>query len=334
MATQSGTYDFKGQKDAHDDAAKKATDYLTTVDSTGLMVHPSSDSTTGWKISSAIELLKSGVSYLKMWLDGSTPKVRIGKSDAANVLISSSSTKFHGSDGSTQLVEISTNNNRPMLRIGDSSHNGMIVISTNSSINDGVTTYYEIIDTQMVTNAANHESEVCLSATSQSGDVSLTVSTHDATAGDAHVIIGPEFADFGDLNIRTEGYVIGSYFGEIGARVTQDQSTAVSMANATYTNICSVSLDAGTWIIEANAQFASNATGRRIALLTTTSGGSGATDLRQTGVTANAVNGTVTYLHTGATKVYTATTTLYLVGYQNSGSALNTYGCITAVRIK
>jgi hypothetical protein len=48
----------------------------------------------------------------------------------------------------------------------------------------------------------------------------------------------------------------------------------------------------------------------------------------------NAVSGGTTYIHTGCTKVLTATTTIYLVGWQNSGGALNTYGCITAVRIK
>ena len=120
----------------------------------------------------------------------------------------------------------------------------------------------------------------------------------------------------------------------VGDRVTHDQSAAVSMATSSYTNITSVSLAAGTWVIEATAQFASNATGRRYALLSTTSAGQSATDLRQTASTANAVSGAGTYLHVGATKVFTATTTLYLVGWQNSGGNINTYGCITAVRIK
>lgn len=121
--------------------------------------------------------------------------------------------------------------------------------------------------------------------------------------------------------------------GGLGSRVTKDQSTAVSMANSAYTNICSVSLSAGTWVIEANAQYANNATGRRIALLSTTSAGSSATDLRQTSVTVNANSTGGTYIHTGCTSVFTATTTLYLVGWQSSGSSLSVYGCITAVRI-
>ena len=121
--------------------------------------------------------------------------------------------------------------------------------------------------------------------------------------------------------------------GGLGSRVTKDQSTAVNMATSAYTNICSVSLSAGTWVIEANAQYANNATGRRIVLLTTTSAGSSATDLRQTSVSVNTNSTGGTYIHTGCTKVFTATTTLYLVGWQNSGGNLSVYGCITAVRI-
>ena len=120
----------------------------------------------------------------------------------------------------------------------------------------------------------------------------------------------------------------------VGDRVTHDQSTAVSMANGAWGDVCSISLPAGTWVIEATVQFASNATGRRYAAISETSATASATVQRQTAMSANAVSGAGTYLHTGATKVYAATTTVYLLGWQNSGAALSTYGCITAVRIK
>lgn len=120
----------------------------------------------------------------------------------------------------------------------------------------------------------------------------------------------------------------------VGDRVEKDQSTTVSMANSTYANICSISLPAGTWVIEATAQFANNATGRRFAFISATSASSSGSDIRQTGANANAVSGSSTLLHCGCTKVLTATTTIYLIGWQNSGEALSTYGCITAVRIK
>lgn len=120
----------------------------------------------------------------------------------------------------------------------------------------------------------------------------------------------------------------------VGDIVTKDQSTTVSMPNSTYSNICSVSLAAGTWVIEATAQFANNATGRRFAFVSATSASSSGSDMRQTGANANAVSGSSTLLHCGCTKVLTATTTIYLVGWQNSGAALSTYGCISAVRVR
>lgn len=137
----------------------------------------------------------------------------------------------------------------------------------------------------------------------------------------------------------TRGYAISDPAAfcsalHVGDRVTKDQSTAVSMPNSAYSNICSISLADGTWVIEATAQFASNATGRRFAFISATSASSSGSDMRQTGANANAVSGSSTLLHCGCTKVLTATTTIYLVGWQNSGAALSTYGCISAVRVK
>ena len=120
----------------------------------------------------------------------------------------------------------------------------------------------------------------------------------------------------------------------VGDRVTDEQSTNLSIANAAWKNVCSLSLAAGTWVIEANVQFTSNATGRRYIALSETSNAASAGVQRQTCMNSDAVNGASTFLHTGATKAYTAATTLYLVAYQNSGAALNVQGLITAVRIK
>lgn len=120
----------------------------------------------------------------------------------------------------------------------------------------------------------------------------------------------------------------------VGDRVSKDQSTTVSMAASTWADICSVSLAAGTWVVTATGQFASNATGRRCAVLTTSSGNPSASDRRQQSAETMAVNGDATYLNVASTLVLSATTTLKLMGWQNSGAALSTYGCITAVRIK
>lgn len=121
----------------------------------------------------------------------------------------------------------------------------------------------------------------------------------------------------------------------VGDRVTNDQSSAVSMTNSAWVNsICTVSLAAGTWVIAATLQISSNATGRRIAVLSTSSGNPSDADRRQNSAECMAVNGDATYLNVSTTMVLSATTTVYLKGWQNSGSALSAYGYISAVRVK
>lgn len=103
MSTQTGSYNLKAAKNAHDEAKKVATDYLTDVDSAGVFVHPEGDSTTGWRISDAIELLKSGASYMKAWIDNNVPKIRIGEADRTNAVIDFHSFKLNDAEGSTYV---------------------------------------------------------------------------------------------------------------------------------------------------------------------------------------------------------------------------------------
>ena len=57
------------------------------------MIHPVGQKNTGWSIGSALELFKSGVSYIKMWFDKlensefSLPFIRIGKENGNHLLI-------------------------------------------------------------------------------------------------------------------------------------------------------------------------------------------------------------------------------------------------------
>lgn len=71
-------------------ASRTATRYLAKADQTGVMVHPEGDETTGWKISSAIELLESGTSYIKLWLESSAAKLRLGLASAGHAIFSPS----------------------------------------------------------------------------------------------------------------------------------------------------------------------------------------------------------------------------------------------------
>ena len=109
MATQTGSYDFKTAKAAHDDAATTATNYITNVTSDGIMVHAEGEgpddtqTPTGWHISDVLELIKSGVTYIKAWLNGNTPTVQIGASANGNyALIDDDSFDIY--HGDTQMV--------------------------------------------------------------------------------------------------------------------------------------------------------------------------------------------------------------------------------------
>lgn len=116
----------------------------------------------------------------------------------------------------------------------------------------------------------------------------------------------------------------------VGDYVNKNQTASVSTTNNAYTNICSISLNAGIWIVFGNVRYASNATGRRALTISSTSQGSNEAMFTST----PAINGSYTRLNVSGVVISTATTTYYLIGWQNSGAALNAIGYIRAVRIK
>lgn len=88
MATQTGSIDLTASLEAHDDAAKTASKYITDVTNDGIMVHaegagPDDTQTpSGWHISDVLEYLRQGVSRFWIGLKNvtdTTPTVRIGK---------------------------------------------------------------------------------------------------------------------------------------------------------------------------------------------------------------------------------------------------------------
>ncbi len=84
---------FDGQVWRMDDDSVKAlaTAYITEIDNDGIMVHPENDTTSGWSIASAIELFKSGISYIKLWIDNNIPKIRIGREDQGHLILDNDS---------------------------------------------------------------------------------------------------------------------------------------------------------------------------------------------------------------------------------------------------
>jgi len=152
----------------------------------------------------------------------------------------------------------------------------------------------------------------------------ITISNLRETLGDT----------LGNLSLATSGNsdALTDLHANLGA-ITAANDT-VSVASGTGTAICSVTLEAGTWLIEGNLAFASNATGRRIADLATGSGSVTSGVIAQTGVEVPAVSGGYTALHTTWQTKRTAQTTVYLNAYQDSGGNLTATGYLRAMRIQ
>lgn len=92
-ATRSFYFDGQQWIMTDDIVAAYIDEYVTEVDENGIMIHPVGQKNTGWSIGSALELFKSGVSYIKMWFDKlensefSLPFIRIGKENGNHLLI-------------------------------------------------------------------------------------------------------------------------------------------------------------------------------------------------------------------------------------------------------
>lgn len=128
-------------------------------------------------------------------------------------------------------------------------------------------------------------------------------------------------------------YGIGTTAKGAGQSELASAKAATSVATATTVNLDTVVLAPGTWLVTYSAEFASNATGRRVMTLTTN-----ATSITSTPVymmSTAAANGLATNLSRSQVIVNSGTSnvTRYLNVYQNSGSALNCRSCIQAVRI-
>ena len=117
----------------------------------------------------------------------------------------------------------------------------------------------------------------------------------------------------------------------VGDYVT-DSASSVSTATSAYKDLFDFTLAAGTWMVFANLEFAANGTGRRVAALNTTAGGSGIS--LQWRATEAAVSGAVTRVRVTGVLRPSASTKYYLTSWQNSGGALNVSAVVQAVRIK
>lgn len=86
-------------------AGKTATDFVADTDN-GLFVHPRDNMDDGVRITDAIEIIKSNLSFFKAWIDGELARVRVGREDAGHTDIDSNGLRVFGGNGSNQLANI------------------------------------------------------------------------------------------------------------------------------------------------------------------------------------------------------------------------------------
>ena len=132
MATQTGSIDLKAAKNAHDEAEKVATNYVSDI-SNGILVHPENDQQNGVKITNKVDILRSNVSVMAIGETNTTTGndvVRIGKSGETRAEIDYHSLQLVSKEG-TSYFHVSD------LR----DQSGYATISE-EYIGDGVQTYF------------------------------------------------------------------------------------------------------------------------------------------------------------------------------------------------
>lgn len=126
----------------------------------------------------------------------------------------------------------------------------------------------------------------------------------------------------GNVNLTPANLGIGTVYSHRSA------NPSLGSGKAAYLS-CFITIPAGTYIIRVGCEFSANANGRRaVSFNTSNSEGSG----RIQRVTGPSTNGGATNL--SQVDIHTTTgETLYVWGYQNSGTTLNVYPYITAIKI-
>lgn len=126
------------------------------------------------------------------------------------------------------------------------------------------------------------------------------------------------------------GTVNGVDVTSIGEQETPVNATE-SVASNSNTDVASIHLPAGTWIVWGKVEFPANSSGRRAVKLSTTSQ---EPDNVMSTTNRNASSSGTTQISTSRCFTLASAGTVYLVGWQNSGSSLSCIGDIEATRFR
>lgn len=114
--------------------------------------------------------------------------------------------------------------------------------------------------------------------------------------------------------------------------VLSESPNSISLSSGSWKTTASITFSRGIWLLSAFVQFASNTSGRRSAVLST-SQDDGTSIRNMSSDNQTPVNGAITLCRFVDVLQIPTQTTYYLNAYQNSGSSLTTYGRMTAIKI-
>ena len=140
------------------EASKVATKYVTDqID--GIFVHPEGEgpndtnTPTGWRIRDALEMLKSGVSLFKAWVENGITKVRIGREDSAHFMIQDGKISGYGDTTGVYFETGNSGSTAQNTYIGNGSTKAFNVLNATSLTSvkvDGTTVSATLIGTYLV----------------------------------------------------------------------------------------------------------------------------------------------------------------------------------------
>ena len=70
--------------------------YITDTNDNGIFIHPIDDMSSGWSIGSAIQLFKQNIDYIKLWIENTIAKIRIGREDQGHIILDNESVTING----------------------------------------------------------------------------------------------------------------------------------------------------------------------------------------------------------------------------------------------
>lgn len=152
-------------------------------------------------------------------------------------------------------------------------------------------------------------------------------------AGTKSIVLNNNGISLSGGNVVASGDITANgHFSPIGTVKTARLTTATNVARTTYSEVCNIELEAGTWLITAYVRWENNNNGVRLANIATTSGSTASN------VLVPPANGNVTSINFTRIFTPTTTTTYYLNAYHNSTTtplqmaAGNTDGTINGLR--